>query len=80
LVLGAGSSRNLVALMSAPALAEAANGIAMNRNPLPRNAVAKKRSSCSPIRSRIAAMNQRNAKPAAGTRSSRSQLGRVSDA
>jgi len=39
-----------------------------NNRPLPRNTVAKKRSSCTPIRSRITPMNHRKAIPANGTR------------
>src|SRR5579872_1127744 len=42
--------------------------MARNRSPLPRNTVAKKRSSCSPIRSRSTPMNHRKATPANGRR------------
>jgi hypothetical protein len=42
--------------------------MAMKRNPLPRNTVAKNRSSRSPMRSRTIPMNQRKAIPENGTR------------
>ena len=42
--------------------------MATNNRPLPRNTVAKKRSSRSPIRSRSTPTNHRNAIPANGTR------------
>ena len=48
--------------------APAANTSAMNSRPLPKNTVAKKRSSRSPSWSRITAMNHRNMIPAKGTR------------
>src|SRR5262245_28362585 len=46
----------------------ATKSIATNSSPLPRNTVAKNRSSRWPIRSRTTPMNQRNAIPAKGTR------------
>ena len=46
----------------------AEESMATNNRPLPRNTVAKKRSSCVPIRSRITPMNHRKAIPANGTR------------
>ena len=49
-----------------PARAAADNIMAMNSNPLPRNTVAKSRSSPSPIRSRTTPMNHRNAIAANG--------------
>src|SRR5262245_8830771 len=54
-------------MMSAPATAAAANSIAKNRRPLPKNTVAKNLSSRSPRRSRNTPMNH-NAIPANGTR------------
>src|SRR5580704_137503 len=54
--------------MRPPATAERAKVIARNRSPLPRNTVAKKRSSSAPIRSRKTPMNHRNAIPAKGSR------------
>ena len=54
--------------MSPPPTAAATNIKATNKKPLPRNTVAKKRSSRSPIRSRSTPMNHRNAIPANGTR------------
>jgi hypothetical protein len=51
-----------------PDTAAAANSMATNSRPLPRNAVAKKRSSRSPIRDRTTPMNQRKAMPANGTK------------
>ena len=42
--------------------------MAMKSSPLPRNTVAKNRSSPSPIRSRTTPMNQRKAMPANGSR------------
>src|SRR5262249_1449719 len=51
-------------MMSAPATAAAANSIAKNRRPLPKNTVAKNLSSRSPRRSRNTPMNHRNAIPA----------------
>jgi len=54
--------------MSPPPIAAATNIIPTNRRPLPRNTVAKKRSSRSPIRSRSTPRNHRNAIPANGTR------------
>src|SRR6516164_825446 len=55
-------------MISAPATAAAANSIAKNNNPLPKNTVAKNLSSRSPRRSRKTPMNHRNAIPANGTR------------
>ena len=52
---------------SPPASADDANSMATKRMPLPRNTVAKNRSSASPMRSRTTPMNQRNAMPANGT-------------
>ena len=49
-----------------PAVAAEAKSIAVKSRPLPRNTVAKKRSSASPTRSRTTPMNQRNAIPANG--------------
>ena len=40
----------------------------MNNNPLPKNTVAKNRSSPSPIRSRTTPMNHKNTMPANGSR------------
>jgi hypothetical protein len=54
--------------MSPPPTAAATNSMATNSRPLPRNTVAKKRSSRSPIRSRSTPTNHRNAIPANGTR------------
>ena len=51
-----------------PATAAATNSMATNNRPLPRNTVAKNRSSRSPIRSRSTPMNQRKAMPANGMR------------
>ena len=51
-----------------PAIAAATKSMATNNRPLPRNTVAKKRSSRSPIRSLSTPMNHRNAIPANGTR------------
>jgi hypothetical protein len=45
----------------------ATNSIATNNRPLPRNTVAKNRSSRSPIRLRTTPMNHRNAMPAKAT-------------
>ena len=56
-----------MAATTAPAEAAAANIIAMNSSPLPRNTVAKNWSSCRPRRSRATAMNQRKNSPAKGT-------------
>ena len=53
---------------SPPPTAAATNNMATNNRPLPRNTVAKKRSSRSPIRSRSTPTNHRNAIPANGTR------------
>ena len=66
--LGTGSSWNLTAASSAPPTPAAMNNIATNSRPLPRNTVAKNRSSRSPIRFRTTAMNHRNAMPANGAR------------
>ena len=54
--------------MTPPPMAAATNIMATNNRPLPRNTVAKKRSSRAPIRSRSTPMNHRNAIPANGTR------------
>ena len=54
--------------MSASATAAATNSTLTNKMPLPRNTVAKKRSSRSPIRSRSTPINHRKAIPANGTR------------
>ena len=54
--------------MIPPAMAAPTNNMATNSRPLPRNTVAKKRSSRSPIRSLSTPMNHRNAIPANGTR------------
>src|SRR5688572_7831512 len=51
-----------------PATAPPVNSIAIISSPLPRNTVAKNRSSPAPIRSRITPMNHRNASPANGSR------------
>ena len=59
--------------MSAPEMAAAPKRHATNSNPLPRNTVAKNRSSSSPRRSRSTPMNHRNAIPANGTRYSASR-------
>ena len=66
--LGGGASWKREAARGAAAAAAAANSIATKSRPLPRNTVAKNRSSRSPTRLRITAMNQRNAIPANGTR------------
>ena len=58
----------LTSAIRPPAIAAAAKIIATNNSPLPRNTVAKKRSSRSPIRSLSTPMNHRNAIPANGTR------------
>ena len=55
-------------MMIPPATAAEANSMARNKSPLPRNTVAKKRSSKSPRRSRSTAMNHKKAMPAKGTR------------
>src|SRR5215467_12537505 len=52
----------------APTIAEAVNNIPRNKIPLPKNTVAKNRSSRPPRRSRNTPMNHRNAIPANGTR------------
>ena len=54
--------------MRPPATAAATNSMATNSRPLPRNTVAKNRSSCAPIRSLITPMNHRKAMPANGMR------------
>src|SRR5438034_914549 len=54
--------------MRPPATAAATNSIATNNSPLPRNTVAKNRSSRAPIRSRSTPMNHKKAIPANGTR------------
>ena len=54
--------------MRPPATAAATNSMPTNSRPLPRNTVAKKRSSCAPIRSLITPMNHRKAIPANGMR------------
>src|SRR5258708_19384868 len=54
--------------MTEPINAAAANSIARNNKPLPKNTVAKKRSSSWPSRSRSTPMNHRKATPANGTR------------
>ena len=48
--------------------ATAANSMATNSSPLPKNTVAKNRSSNRPMRLRSTAMNQRNAIPVKGTK------------
>ena len=53
---------------SPAATAPVQNSIATNSSPLPRNTVAKKRSSFSPMRSRTTPMNHRKAIPANGNR------------
>ena len=54
--------------MVAPATAAATNSMPTNSRPLPRNTVANRRSSRSPIRSRSTPMNHRKAIPANGMR------------
>ena len=54
--------------MSPPVIAAPVKIMATNNRPLPRNTVAKKRSSRLPIRSRSTRMNHRNAIPANGMR------------
>ena len=66
--LGSGSCWNFTAASSAPPTPAAMNSIATKSRPLPRNTVAKNRSSRSPIRFRITAMNHRNAIPENGAR------------
>ena len=56
------------AAMVAPATAAATNSMPTNSRPLPRNTVANRRSSRSPIRSRSTPMNHRKAIPANGMR------------
>src|SRR5260370_23658731 len=56
------------AAMSPPPTAAATNIMPTNNRPLPRKTVAKKRSSCLPIRSLTTPMSHRNAIPANGTR------------
>jgi hypothetical protein len=57
-----------VSAMSPPATAAATNIMATNNKPLPRNTVAKNRSSRSPILSLITPMNHKKAMPANGMR------------
>jgi hypothetical protein len=54
--------------MIPPATVADAKSMAGNKSPLPRNTVAKKRSSRSPNRSRSTPMNHKKAMPANGTR------------
>ena len=54
--------------MRPPATAAATNIMPTNNRPLPRKTVAKKRSSCAPIRSLITPINHRKAIPANGMR------------
>ena len=57
------------AVLTRPAaVAPDTKNMAMNSSPLPRNTVAKKRSSPCPMRSRSTPMNHRNAMPANGSR------------
>src|SRR3977135_1701983 len=62
------------AIKRPPVAAEEAKVIARNRRPRPRNTVAKKRSSCPPIRSRSTPMNHRKAIPAKGSRPRASRI------
>src|SRR6185437_4173623 len=55
-------------MMRAAEIDEEAKTTARNRNPLPRNTVAKKRSSCSHMRSRSTPMNHKKVIPAKGNR------------
>ncbi len=55
-------------LITPPAMAAEANNMARNKSPLPRNTVAKKRSSFSPSLSRTTPMNHKKAIPANGSR------------
>ena len=64
------SERSPAVSTRAPETAAATKSIAMKSRPLPRNTVAKKRSSASPTRSRTTPMNHRNAIPANGTSAS----------
>ena len=66
----AGSSLNAISM--APTTAAATNSMPRNRRPLPRNTVAKKRSSRRPSWSRMTPMNHRKAIPAKGIRLSAS--------
>ena len=56
------------AAITPPDTAAATNSMATNSRPLPRNTLAKNRSSRSPTRSRTTPMNQRKAMPANGTK------------
>ena len=64
----AGARTDDEAAMVAPATAAATNSMPTNSRPLPRNTVANRRSSRSPIRSRSTPMNHRKAIPANGMR------------
>ena len=66
--VGAGRGELLIALLAAvpPETAAATKSMPTNNRPLPRNTVAKNRSSRSPIRSRSTPMNHKKAMPANG--------------
>jgi len=66
--LGTGSCSIFTAASRAPPTPAARNSIATKSRPLPRNTVAKNRSSRTPMRFLITAMNHRNAIPEKGTR------------
>ena len=62
------SGRIAKAIRTAPITAAAVNSMPTNRSPLPKNTVAKNRSSLEPRRSRNTPINHKNAIPANGNK------------